>query len=382
MDLQGYQALEHIYDTAVKPGSWRRALDATAAAIDAKAIALVIRGKRAGARDLTMMSSVYLDFSRTPAGWYYGAWLARMQDKDWDFLRRQPPHQPIPDLATGLPAEALDARKDYAFLRRRTGVARRLGVRLNADAVWFDAMSIGFDQQAPEAPRAASEKALLLLPHLTKALEMGRVFTLLRARYKAALTALDGVQAGIAIALSDGQVVVKNAEAERVLDLRDGLLMSVDGRLVAADPDLTERIRSHIRDATRTAQGQADRHEALISIPRPSGLTPLLLDIGPLSDSEAELDENFDGALVTIIDPERVPYLRLERFSELYGLTGAETDVCRWIADGASIAEIAERRGTSPSTAKNQVATVLSKAGVGSRTELIRLILRVLPPVA
>lgn len=382
MDTHGYQALGLIYDTALNPGRWRRALDSTAAAIDAKAIALVIRGKRAGARDLTMMSSIYLEFSRTPAGWYYGTWLSRMQKQDWDFLQSKPPHQPISDLEIGLSAEALDARKDYAFLRKRTGVARRLGVRLNADSVWFDAMSIGFDQQEYEVPLAASGRSRALLPHLTKALEIGRVFALLKARYKAALSALDRVQAGIAIALPDGQIIVKNVEAERILSLKDGIVLSNDLRFVTSDPDVTSKVRAHILDVSSTAQGQASRHESLISVARPSGLTPFLLDIGPISDSQAELEKGLDGALITIIDPENIPYLRLDRFTELYGLTLAETDVCRWIADGASIAEIAERRGTSPTTAKNQVSMVLSKAGVRSRIELIRLILRVLPPVA
>ncbi|MEO3417403.1 helix-turn-helix transcriptional regulator [Roseovarius sp. CAU 1744] len=382
LDARGYQALELIYDTAVNPGNWRRALDATASAVEAKAVALVIRGKNAGAKDLTMMSSVYLDFSRTPAGWYYGALLSRMQNRDWNFLRDQPAHQPIPDVKTGLSAEALDARKDYAFLRKRTGVARRLGVRLNADSVWFDAMSIGFDQREHEVPPSASERSRVLLPHLTKALEIGRVFTLLKARYKAALSALDRVQAGIGIALPDGQIIVKNTEAKRILDLRDGIALARDGTIVTSDPDINSKVRTHILEVGNTAKGQSNRHESLISITRPSGLAPFLLDIGPVSDSKAELEQGLEGALITIIDPERIPYLRLDRFTKLYGLTQAETEVCRWIADGASIAEIAERRGTSPTTAKNQVSAVLSKAGVGSRIELIRLILRVLPPVA
>jgi DNA-binding CsgD family transcriptional regulator len=382
MDERGYRALELIYDTAINPGSWRRALDAIATTTEAKAIALVIRGRKAGANDLTMMSSVFLDFSRTPSGWYYGALLSRLQNPDWDFLQKQSPHEPTPDLKTGLSAEALDARKDYAFLRKRTGVARRLGVRLNADPVWFDAMSIGFDQQVREVPGSVVEKSRALLPHLTKALEMGRVFTLLKARYKAALAALDKVQAGILFALPDGQVIVKNDEAERILSLKDGLVLSRDGRITNHDPDVTAKIGAHIRDIGWTAQGQSNRHEALVSIERPSGLTPFLLDIGPVSDSKAELEQGLVGALVTIIDPERIPYLRLERFTELYGLTKAETEVMRLIADGASIADIADRRATSPTTAKNQVAMVLSKVGVGSRIELIRLILRVLPPVA
>lgn len=382
MDPRSYQALELIYDTAVNPGGWRRALDATAAVVDAKAIALVIRGKKAGAKNLTMMSSIYLDFSRTPAGWYYGAWLSRVQNKDWDFLQAHPPHKPVPDLEMGLSAETLDARKDYAFLKRRTGVARRLGVRLNTDPVWFDAMSIGFDRQAGEIPLSAGERVKALLPHLTKALEIGRVFALLKARYKAALAALEQVQAGIVIALPDGQIIVKNAEAERIFSLKDGIALSGDGRILTTDPDVTYKIREHILDAGSTAQGQAKRHESLVSITRSSGLTPFLLDIAPVSDSKAELEKGLDGALVTIIDPERIPYLRLDRFTELYGFTQAETDVCRLITEGAGIAEIAERRGTTPTTAKNQVSAVLSKTGVASRAALIRLVLRVFPPVA
>lgn len=382
MDPRGYEALELIYDTAINPGGWRRALDATAAAIEAKAIALVIRGKKAGVKDLTMMSSVYLDFSRTPSGWYYGAWLSRIQNQDWDFLQTRPPHQPIPDLETGLTAEVLDARKDYAFLRKRTGVARRIGVRLNADPIWFDAMSIGFDQSELEIPFSASERSSVLLPHLTKAIEIGRVFALLKARYKAALSALNRIQAGIAIALPDGQIIVKNDEAERILTLKDGIRISNDGRLTTTDSDVTSKIQKHILDVGSTARGQGNLHESLVSVARPSGLTPILLDIAPVSDSKNELEAGLDGALVTLIDPERMPYLRLERFTKLYGLTKAETEVCGWIAHGATIAEIADRRGTSPVTAKNQVSMVLSKAGVGTRTELIRLILRVLPPVA
>ena len=305
-----------------------------------------------------------------------------MQNQDWDFLQAQPPHVPVPDLETGLSAEALDARKDYAFLRKRTGVARRLGVRLNADSVWFDAMSIGFDRQRVEIPLSANERSRALLPHLTKVLEIGRVFALLKARYKAALAALERVQAGIVIALPEGQIVVKNAEAERIFGLKDGITLSGDGRILTSDPDVTSKIRAHIFDVGSTAQGLANRHESLISIARPSGLTPFLIDIGPISDSKAELEKGLDGALITLIDPERIPYLRMDRFTELYGLSPAETDVCRLIADGVSVAEIAERRGTSPTTAKNQVSTVLSKTGVRSRTELIRLILRVLPPVS
>lgn len=380
-DAKCYRALELIYDTAVRPGAWRRALDATAHATEAEGAILVIRGKRAVGKDLSMVSSRYLDFSRTPAGWYYNAWLSRHQNQDWDFLKSQPALQPIPDLATGLDTQQLDNRVDYAFLRKRLGISRRLGVRLNTDTVWFDAISIGFQKDIQSIPNPALQKSRFLIPHLTKALELGRMFTLLKARYKATLTALDKVQAGIVLTLPDGQILVRNAEADRILGLGDGIGLGRDERFIAGEPDLTAKINTVIASVSETAKGRESRAGALIAIPRPSHLDPFLLDIAPISDADGDLDRDLDGALVTLIDPDSVPYLRLERFTKIHGLTGAEEEVCEWILEGFTIAQIAEKRGTSPTTAKNQVASVLSKTGVHSRLELIRLILRVLPPV-
>lgn len=76
-----------------------------------------------------------------------------------------------------------------------------------------------------------------------------------------------------------------------------------------------------------------------------------------------------------------VPYLHLDRFVALYGLTPAEADVCGWIVQGLSVNDIAEARNTTPTTAKNQVAAILAKIGVGRRAELIRLVIGMLPPV-
>jgi DNA-binding CsgD family transcriptional regulator len=118
-----------------------------------------------------------------------------------------------------------------------------------------------------------------------------------------------------------------------------------------------------------------------MAVKRPSGDAPLLVDVAPLKDSKAQLDSPWEGSLITIIDPDRVPYLRVDRFVALYDLTPAEADVFGHIVHGRSVNEIAEMRSTSPVTAKNQVAAILGKTGVNRRSELIRLVIRVLPPV-
>ena len=381
LDREGFAALTHIYDAAARLGRWKRALDAVATVVDAKAIALLIRRPDPSAKDLQMLNSTYLDFVHSPWGFYYGLRLSRLQDPDWDFLSRQPAHQPTPDTAIGLPTDALDRRADYAMLRKRLGVRRRLGIRLNDDRVWFDAMSIAFDAEKEAIPVGAVEKIQLLLPHLTKSVELGRVFSELKARYAAVLTALDRVKVGLAIAMPSGELIVENDEMQRILALADGLTRIRDGMLRCSDGDLTARLTSAIQDAASTARGEAEVSEALITIARPSGDTPFLVDVAPLKDSAAELDGPLEGALVTVIDPDRVPYLRMDRFVALYALTPAEAEVCGLIVQGKSVEDIAEMRNTTPVTAKNQVNAILAKTGVGRRSELIRLVIRVLPPV-
>ena len=381
LDQAGFAALSHIYDASVNTGRWRHALDAVADAVEAKAIALVIRQPDGEAKEQTLLSSVYHGLRRSPWGVYYGLRYKHLQKPDWEFLSRQPAHEPTPDTALGAPPDELDARGDYAFLRRKLNVGRRLGVRLNDDKVWFDAMSIGFDAKRPGIPDAATLRTLPLLPHLTKAVEISRVFIELRNRYRAVLTALDRVQVGMMIAVPSGEIIVANAEAERICDLEDGIGIDRSNLPFLDDPDQTARLRSFVRTAVSTAEGEAETAEQFMIVDRRSAQTPLLLDVTPLRDSAAELDGPLAGALITVIDADRVPHLHIDRFARLYGLSTAEAEVCALIANGKTNEEIAEFRSTTPVTAKNQVASILAKTATSRRVDLIRLIVRVLPPV-
>lgn len=381
LNQQGYAALSLVYDTSINPGRWRRALDQVALAIEGKAIALRIRTPETQSKDQNMLNSAYLNFSRSMSGLYYGVRYSHLQDNDWDFLSRQPLHRPTADYEMESDTAKLDARNDYAYLRKKVGISRRLGIRLNNDQVWFDAMSVAFDSRLNTIPDVASLQIGHLLPHLTKSIELGRTFAILKAKYRAALTALDHVQVGLAVALPTGEIIVANKEAKRIFALDDGLVCTSAGKMLFPDADQTAQMESAIAGATHTARGEATTSESLIAAARRSGGSSFLIDVAPLKDSIEELESDFAGALVTIIDPDQPHVLRLDRFALLHGLTAAETEVCSFLVQGLSAGEVAEQRDTSPLTAKNQIASVMQKAGVSRRAELIRLIVRVLPPI-
>lgn len=275
----------------------------------------------------------------------------------------------------------LDARPDYVFSRERYAIGRRVAFRLNAIPAWYDAAIFVFDAKRRDTPVASLTALRPLLPHLAKAVEIGRAFALLRARYKAALAALDRVQVGLAIALPSGEIVLRNAEAERIFSLADGIGLGRDGHLICREPERRQTIETAIAAAALTARGGPGHHEWLALVKRRSGAHPFLLDVAPLVDSGMEIDRDLVGALVTIIDPDRLPPTSARRFALLHGLTAAEAEVCKLLIEGASGPEIAERRGTAPGTAKAQVRRIMEKTGARSRGELIRMALRALPPV-
>lgn len=375
-----YAVLGRIYDAATDPGRWRHALDAVAVLSEARTAALFIRDPVSSRRPLFLMSSRLLEFSRSGWGIYYGLRLHHLQDADWDLMRDEALHDLIPDDRIGGGLD-LDRRADFRLLEKRLKIRRRLCARLSVDRAWFDALALSFEASLRDLPPAAAHRTAPLLAHLTKAAEIGRTFRKLKQMYEATLSVLDRVQVGLAIALPSGEIIVQNAEASRILDARDGLSKGPDGRLNVAGETIAA-LSAAVREAASTARGEAAVPERLMSVARSSGASPLLVDVAPLRDASGELETDLDGALITLIDPDSVSYLRVDRFALLYGLTEAEGAVLSQIVQGMSVAEIAETRGTQPSTAKNQIAAILRKTGVSRRAELIRLVVKVLPPIA
>lgn len=380
LDRRGFDALAAIYDAALDASRWGAALDVLCAAAGAKGAALMVTDAEEAPYSIQALSSLYDGMVSHGEMDHYMQHLAPLEHAEWQALARQPPRQLICDDEVGA-AEEMERRPDYRFLRAKLGMRRRFGVRLNANAAWYDAATFCFDESLDRVPPAARRLLGPLLPHYAKAVEMGRAFERLRARYGAVLAALDRVHVGLGVGAAGGEVVVTNAEADRILGEGDGIALGKDGRLLCRDPDQTALLQAAIAEAALTAAGEADRYEVLTAVPRPSGRHPVLVEVAPLSDREGMIGSGVPGALVTLIDPEHQPTLQVDRFARLHGLTEAETDVCGWMVAGLTSAAIAERRNTALETVKCQISSVLSKAGVRRRSDLIRLVVRTLPPI-
>lgn len=193
-------------------------------------------------------------------------------------------------------------------------------------------------------------------------------------RRHGALAALDHVLVGLAVALPSDELIVRSAEAERILSERDGLSLGRDGRLTCRDPDQRREIDCAIHQAAATLRGAANCPESLHLIERRSAAHAYLVEVVPLADRDGEVESALEGALITIVDPDNVPPTSVTRFAQLHRLTPAETEVCALLVNGATREEIADHRGTSPETTKQQIKSLMRKCDARQRGQLIRLI--------
>lgn len=145
----------------------------------------------------------------------------------------------------------LEDRPDYKWVRERIGANRRAGVRLSADKGWMDLVALQFAERdwrlVPETMTASLGQ---LVPHLAKAVEVNRTFTLLRESHRAVMSALDYVRIGIAIVARNGALIVGNQELRRILDLKDGVALSRTGRLECARASLSAELASAIAETS------------------------------------------------------------------------------------------------------------------------------------
>lgn len=285
------------------------------------------------------------------------------------------------DEEMGVPQEDLDRRPDYLFMREEIGTLRRLAFRLNDNRGWFDGVTLAFPAEVGRVPQAVIDDLRPLLPHMAKAIEMGRTFNRLKERYRAVLAMLDKVAIGLVLVLETGEIIVANREAERIFALQDGIGRSHTNRLALRDCDENAQMQAHVALMARTAAGEAAAAERVMRLTRPSGLHPFLFEVMPLRDSGAEIERDLRGALIVLVDPESQTDLNVASFGVLHQLTPAETAVCDLLIRGFQAPEIAEMRSTSVATARNQIAAVYLKTATRRRGDLIRLVIRTLPPI-
>lgn len=257
------------------------------------------------------------------------------------------------------------------------GASRSRNVaRLNDIGPWSDVSALHLPMFGADIPRSLRVDMDALIPIFGKAFETSRAFHALIFQHRMILDVFDRLDFACAILKSDGRLVASNRRLNEVVQDNDGLRF-VSGALAAHQPADWSALRRCIAAAFNASAPAA---ELLCLLNRPSGRLPLIARSAPIR-SPYDRRRGGDCCLLIILDPEDQRRISASGLAAFGLLTPAELEICDMIVQGFSIPEIANRRGTSPETVKNQTKSVISKLACRSRTDLVRLAISTHPPL-
>ena len=265
------------------------------------------------------------------------------------------------------------------WLRENWGIHHRFCSRLNVKPSYVDVLTLSFGESSELQRKEQVYRASGLLPHLGKAIELSRPFSLLKARFQATLDVLDHFRLGVFMLDQNGVIAIKNESARRILDLKDGVAVDSIGRLKSKATEDGADIKTSAEQLISREHLGLNTSAADIIIPRDSGATAYLAQISLVR--EKEITNKFLGLMVIIIDPDHTEIVNTNGMKTLFGLTKAESHICQLIVDGCGTNDIAEARNTSIETVRHQIKSVLEKTGGKNRIDIVKTALAINLPV-
>jgi DNA-binding CsgD family transcriptional regulator/PAS domain-containing protein len=221
----------------------------------------------------------------------------------------------------------------------------------------------------------------LVLPHVRRALLIGKTIHHKQAETACFSDILDGLSAGMILVDANGRVVHANAAGHAIIEAAD-FLRSICGRLVVSNPPINAALREILSSANA---GDAALGVKGIALP----LTAhdgerYVAHVLPLTSGARRIACRATNAVAALF----IRKTTLEAFAapevigEMYKLTPTELRVLLAIVDIGGVPEVAAALGVAVTTIKTHLSRLFEKTGVARQADLVKLVAGFSTPLA
>ena len=212
-------------------------------------------------------------------------------------------------------------------------------------------------------------------PHFERAVDVFLTLEAHRSRAEQAETLISDASAGVVLLDLDLNVTLINPAAERILAENADAISISRRRLFIRDERDRAALKGIVAATEHPATDTTRLNAPYKAFASRDGRPPLLITILPLTTGDLHKRVSSHAAVAVIIeDPTEPLPLRTTPLVESFHLTPTEAAVAIALADGATPAEIAAKRGVSMPTMRTHIARTLEKTGCRSIVELVRLL--------
>jgi DNA-binding CsgD family transcriptional regulator len=372
MDVERYSALvADIYDAALDPQLWRKAL---------KGVCAFVQGGPSA-------SLFWQDASKQTGHTYfvYGG------DPQYDQLywTKYAGLNPFSTAAVTFPVGELYSGIDVLPLAQF--IETSFYKEWMAPQGWGDVVSTNLDKTATSravfsVARHARDglvddemrrRMRLLVPHVRRAVIVGKLIDLKRVEADALADTLDGLSAGAFLVDADGRLVHANASARALLS--EGNELHANGKLVALD-GASERALHDAFASARNGGVSLEKQDIAVRLTARNGMQ-FVTHVLPLTSGTRRQSAPYSAvAAVFVQRAGQEGTNSLERLAGQYHLTSGELRVLIAIIDIGGVPEVAAALKISPTTVRTHLRSVFEKTGVRRQADLVKLVRNPAPP--
>lgn len=367
MELREFSALvERLYDAALAPEGWRAMATDLARAFDSPSCAIQLRDLGSG-RTLILSNTGNYDTKAL------AAYEAHYHATDMYVEGAMRVGMGVPLIGTQLVEDnKLLHSEYYADWLKGVGIFHLTGGMMAIDDSAIAGVGIHRAYGRENYDTADREAMGLILPHLTRALQMYRKLHGLERQGAIGLAGLEAMAVGVMVVDAAGKLLFSNAVAERLLQKGQGITIS-HGHLRAQSADRNPALQHMIREAVAGFTGHS-QHTGMLVLPRRDAL-PLSLLVCPAPGHRLDTDRLQATAIIFVNNPDdRITPTEAALVTQ-FRLTPAEAKLTAALLDGEHVDDYATRTGLSPHTVKTQLKAVFAKSGCGRQADLVRVVL-------
>lgn len=245
--------------------------------------------------------------------------------------------------------------------------------RTNDGAPWI-ALALHFSKQ--DCPPQAEERRRLglLLPHIRRACGIEEKLGQALQTTVELQEALEHVREAVLLLDANARLVRANRAGTALLRKEQGIYLTRDGTLRVGGSGNQDLLLAALR-RSRVPETVLDTSDAApskqIVVARPEA-APLVLTVQPLP-SARHYSSGVTAALLVNV-PEADTRNDLQWLSDFYGLTSAELQLVRGLANGDSLKSLAAWQGVSYETVRTHLRRVFDKTGTNRQAALVGLV--------
>jgi DNA-binding CsgD family transcriptional regulator len=247
-----------------------------------------------------------------------------------------------------------------------------LGVRVSIDKDLMGGVGFQRPRFADPFDETDRRKALFILPHVERALQINHRIARLTQERNIAFEVMDGLAVGILFLAPDTRVLFANRVAEQMFGKGYGLSVS-QGRLRLQDRNTSHQLERLVGEAAQTSAGQGTRAGGVLAVATPKDRQLFLL-VSPFRSVSTGYGPALPAAVVLFSDPESKIAVPWQTLQAMFGLTPAQSRLLVAVLGGQSLSDYSEAAGISINTAKTMMQQIFQKTGHRRQIDLVRAI--------